>query len=360
MNNTKNNGHQQGCDIRALKTVDRVFQDIAIAHNSHDSASVSCSVVADGERMIKNMGSSITSAPSSGMPSSPLGVLAGAGELPLTLLRAVQGRTVYVAGLRGVTDLQTLAYSPNHRIFAMGQVGALVTYWRAHGVKEVVCVGSVPRPAWHTLRPDGLGMVLLARLGLRWCGDDAVLRIIKEFFMQQGFHVLAPQTVLPSFLPTHQGAYTASQPMVAEHEDIAYGVRLLEALGTWDFGQGVAVAGGVVLAVEAAEGTDACIARAGMLARGLGHNACEESKDNTDNRANLATAHIRPVYIKRAKQGQSKVMDLPTIGVHTITQLHHAGFAGLAIQAGHTVWADPVDRVAQAADEAGLWLWAVP
>jgi UDP-2,3-diacylglucosamine hydrolase len=264
----------------------------------------------------------------------PLGVIVGRGEMMPALLKSRANDSIFCLAHRGVTPNEAVQGLP-HVWVGVLEVGAAVQALRAHGVRDLVCAGSFPRPNWRDLRPDALGLTLLARLGLRWPGDDRVLRMIEDFLFQQGFTLHPPQTFCAT-LWTGQGAMGQHQPCAQHHQDSQLGINLLRQLSHFDFGQGVAIQNGLVLAVEAAEGTDQCIARAGQLRH---HN------------------NEHPVYVKSAKVDQSQTMDLPAIGPGTIKSLDKAGFAGLVIASGQTLVLDP-DAVVQLSNQAGLFVWA--
>lgn len=194
-------------------------------------------------------------------------------------------------------------------------------------------IGPVRRPSLLDLRPDAEGTRILARIGrAAFAGDDGILAAIIRVFNDEGFHVLGAHEILREVVAP-SGVLTRAQPDALAMADIGRGVHVTRLLGAADVGQGCVVQQGLVLAVEAVEGTDAMLARAGTLRRdGLGG-----------------------ILVKLLKPGQDRRADLPTIGPTTVRNACAAGLRGLAFEAGATILAEREATVA-AADAAGLFL----
>ncbi len=272
--------------------------------------------------------------PAGDVSPTPLGILAGGGPLPARLADAVRaaGRPVFLIALKGHADPATLAPYP-HTVLRMGAAGAILDALRAAGCRELVLIGTVRRPPLASLRPDPTGLRLLARVGrAAFAGDDGLLAAVIRTLEEEGFHVRAAQDFLPAILAP-PGLLSRAAPDAAATADIARGIAVARALGAADTGQGCVVQGGLVLAVEAIEGTDAMLARAGTLARpGPGG-----------------------VLVKLVKPGQETRADLPTIGARTVRAAAAAGLRGIAYAAHATLIADR-EALIRAADEAGLFL----
>ncbi|MDE2005398.1 MAG: UDP-2,3-diacylglucosamine diphosphatase LpxI [Rhodospirillales bacterium] len=266
--------------------------------------------------------------------ATPLGILAGGGTLPARLASSVlaTGRPVFAIALKGHADPALLAHIP-HKTVRLGAAGAILDALRAAGCREIVLIGAVRRPALASLRPDAGGARILARIGrAAFAGDDGLLRAVIRVLEEEGFAVRAAQDFLPVILAP-AGLLTRAAPDAAARADIARGVAVARALGAADAGQGCVIQHGLVLALEAIEGTDAMLARAGPLARpGPGG-----------------------VLVKLAKPGQEQRADLPTLGAATIRAAAAAGLRGIAYGASTTLIADREALVA-AADAAGLFL----
>jgi len=269
--------------------------------------------------------------------AGPLGVLAGGGALPLRIARATQvaGRPVFAVALAGWADPADWQGIP-HIVERVGAAGRILHALRAHGVRQIVLCGRATRPSPLSLRPDAVGARLLARIGRAFlAGDDGLLRAVVRVLEEEGFEVLPVQAVLADAL-AGSGSLAGPAPDATAHDDIARGAAVLNALAAADVGQGVVVQQGLVLAVEAIEGTDAMLARAGTLRReGPGG-----------------------VLVKLMKTGQDRRADLPAIGPATIAAAHAAGLRGIAVQAGSTIIVDR-DATVAAAQAAGLFLVAI-
>jgi len=266
--------------------------------------------------------------------SAPLGILAGGGRLPgqIAAAAAAAGRSVFIVGLEGFAEPAVLSPWP-HEVVRIGAAGRILAALRAHGCRDLVLIGPVRRPSMFDLRPDAEGTRMLARIGrAAFAGDDGLLAAVIKVLGEEGFRIVGAQDILTEALgPT--GLLTRTAPDAAAMADIRRGIAVARALGTVDVGQCCVVQQGIVLAVEAAEGTDAMLARCGVLAR-LGAGG---------------------VLVKLVKPGQDRRADLPTIGPETIRGAIAAGLRGVAFEAGGTIIAQR-DAVIAAADAAGLFL----
>ena len=271
--------------------------------------------------------------PSVGEPQ-PLGIIAGGGPLPSRVANAASasGRPVFLVALEGYADPATFAAHP-YELARLGAAGRIMALLRAHGCEDIVLIGPVRRPHLLHLRPDAEGARLLGRIGrAAFAGDDGFLAAIVRVLGEEGFRVLGAHEILTDAVGP-EGVLTQAAPDPEATVDIARAITVVRALGAVDVGQGCVVQGGIVLAVEAIEGTDAMLARAAALRRpGPGG-----------------------VLVKLVKPGQDRRADLPTIGPRTIAAAAAAGLRGIAFEAGGTLFTDRVACVRQA-DQAGLFL----
>ncbi|MFM8681935.1 MAG: LpxI family protein [Alphaproteobacteria bacterium] len=265
-----------------------------------------------------------------------LGVLAGGGNLPASVVDAAraQGRDVFVLAFEGQTEAGWLA-GVEHAWVRLGQFADAFARLRAAGVGEVCLIGPVRRPSLSELRPDWRAAQALARIGVRAFGDDGLLSAVVREIEAEGFAVVGADEILGA-LAARRGSYGRVEPGPRDHEDIARGVAVLQALGAVDVGQAVVVERGVVLGIEAIEGTDALVARCAALRR--------EASGG--------------VLVKIAKPAQERRVDLPTIGVRTVGAVADAGLAGIAVEAGRTLVAD-ARAVAEAADARGIFVFGL-
>ncbi|MFL5288027.1 MAG: LpxI family protein [Rhodopila sp.] len=263
-----------------------------------------------------------------------LGIIAGGGALParVAAAAAAAGRKVFILGLEGFADPAVLVPWP-HEIQRIGKAGRILAALREHGCQDVVMIGPVRRPSLLDLRPDAEGTRILARIGrAAFAGDDGLLAAVIKVFAEEGFSVIGAHEVMREVLAP-AGVLTRTRPDAQAMADIQRGQEVARVLGAADVGQGCVVQQGLVLAVEAIEGTDAMLARAGMLRReGIGG-----------------------VLVKLVKPGQDRRADLPTIGPDTVRHAAAAGLRGLAFGAQSTILASRAACVA-AADAAGLFM----
>ncbi len=263
-----------------------------------------------------------------------LGILAGGGPLPGQVARAAAaaGRDVFIVGFEDFAEAGVIGAYP-HAYARVGAAGRILALLRGAGCVELVLVGPVRRPSLLDLRPDREGAKILARVGrAAFAGDDGLLAALVRVFGEEGFRVLGAHEVLTEALgPAGQLGRVAAD--AAALADLRRGVAVVRALGAADVGQACVVQQGIVLAVEAIEGTDAMLARAGGLARpGPGG-----------------------VLVKMAKPGQDRRADLPAIGPRTPGAAAAAGLRGVAFEAGGTLLIDRPGCVA-AADAAAVFL----
>ncbi|MGD9535786.1 MAG: LpxI family protein [Alphaproteobacteria bacterium] len=263
-----------------------------------------------------------------------LGVIAGGGPLPRRVVERCLaiGRPVFVAAFEGYTEPATCENVP-HKWFRLGAVGALLKGLSAERCEEVVMIGPIARPSLSTLKLDLRAIGLLGRLGkAAGQGDNALLALLVQELEREGFRVVGADDLLDD-VTTPKGVLGAVRPDDAARRDIEVGVRVARQLGAVDVGQAVVVQQGVVLGVEAIEGTDALIERCARLRR-----------DDPGG-----------VLVKLKKPKQEARADLPTIGPRTIQNIADAGLAGVALEAGASLI---IDRrgVVEAADERGVFV----
>jgi DUF1009 family protein len=262
-----------------------------------------------------------------------LGIIAGAGALPGLLMSAcrAEGRACYVLGLTGFAEPAKFPAAIDAWI-RLGEIGKGLEALRAAAVTEVVMAGAVRRPALSELKPDLKGAAFLARIAGRALGDDGLLSAVIGEIEREGFRVVGVESILADLMAP-EGVLGRHQPDATAQIDIQRGFAAAQALGAADVGQAVVVQQGIVLAVEAIEGTDAMIERAGDLRReGWGG-----------------------VLVKTKKPQQERRADLPTIGVTTVHNAKMAGLRGIAVEAGSTLILGLPDVVA-VADDAGLFV----
>lgn len=268
--------------------------------------------------------------------SAKLAVLAGRGPLPAAVIQAARatGREVFVLAFEGETDPGVVEGVP-HRWVSLGAVGRTLRTLHEVGAEEVCLIGPVRRPSLSTLKLDLRGMQLLARLGVKGAGDDRLFKVIVDELEGEGFRVVGADQVVDA-LVAPAGVIGGRAPDARAARDVEIGVEIAVRLGELDIGQAVVVQQGLVLGVEAVEGTDRLLARCGELRReGPGG-----------------------VLVKLKKPAQERRADLPTIGPDTVAAAAAAGLEGIAVQAGHCLIVERPATIA-AADDARLFLVGV-
>ncbi len=276
--------------------------------------------------------------------SDKLGLIAGNGRFPFLLLDAARahGLSVVVAAIREETDAEMDARAAADagitvHWLSLGELSRLITTFQQAGVRRAVMAGQVRhKQIFSSIRPDWRLAKLL--LSLRTRNTDMLLGAIARVLGDEGIELVASTAFLePMLAPA--GALTARAPSPEEQDDIAYGRSVAEGIAGFDIGQTVVVASGACVAVEAMEGTDATIARAGALMGSLQGAASTLARSLT--------------VVKVAKPKQDLRFDVPVIGVATIEGMAQAGAGCLAIEAGRTLLFDRAALVARA-DAAGI------
>ncbi len=270
-------------------------------------------------------------------PFSTLGILAGGGPFPGQVAQAAQraGRDVFIIAFEDHAEPAVIGEFP-HAFVRVGAAGKILSLLRAHACRDLVLVGPVRRPSMLDLRPDAEGLRIMSRIGrAAFTGDDGLLAAVVRVLGDEGFRVLGAHDVIEEALGT-EGQLGSVAPDETALADIERGRAVVRALGSVDVGQACIVQQGIVLAVEAIEGTDAMLARAAGLARpGPGG-----------------------VLVKLVKPGQDRRADLPTIGPRTVENAADAGLRGIAFEAGGTMLTDR-DACIAAADRRGVFLLGV-
>ena len=269
-----------------------------------------------------------------------LGIIAGGGDLPLAIAESAKaaGRSVFVIGLEGMADPGVGRFE--HGFAAIGELGKLVRLLKQANVSHVTFAGRVARPNFSALKLDTRGALALPRVvAAARHGDDAMLRVILALFEREGMTVVGTEQAAPGLI-AGEGALGKHRPSERDRSDLSRAVQIVRALGTWDVGQSAVVCEGLVLAVEAAEGTDEMMRRVAQLPEAL----------------RGTPAGRRGVLVKAVKPGQEKRVDLPVIGTRTVELAAAAGLSGIAVEAGAALIMNRA-AVAPAADAAGLFVY---
>ena len=265
----------------------------------------------------------------------PLGLIAGNGRFPFLVLDAARGlgHDVTIVGLKDETfpDLADAAARPPAAPFhwiSLGQLGTLVSLFKAAGVTQAVMAGQVKHTKLFAVMASADMTLLRVVMKLKTKNTDALIAGIADELRDHGIELLDSTAFLAPLL-AKGGVLTRRAPTDEEQADLDFGYRVADTIAGLDVGQTVAVKSAAVVAVEAMEGTDAVIVRAGQL----------------------AGAGVR--VVKVAKPNQDMRFDVPVVGVSTIEAMKAAGATTLSVDAGKTLMIDG-DAIVHAADDAGI------
>jgi hypothetical protein len=263
--------------------------------------------------------------------SGVLGLIAGQGSLPLEVARSARrrGQRMVCVALRDLASPELETCADEITWIHLGEAAAGIAAFHRAGVQEAVMAGKVPKQVLYrdsaALRLDGSAVALMS--GLRDRRDDTILKAIADFLERVGIRLL-PQWAFSPELLAPAGPQGSLSPTPEQQADIAFGFPIARQIGELDIGQTVVVKDRAVLAVEAIEGTDAAIRRAGGIAAG----GC---------------------VVKVAKPAQDARFDVPTIGLGTLESLLAARASVLAFEAGATIVLER-DALASRADACGI------
>lgn len=264
-----------------------------------------------------------------------IGLIAGIGRLPVEFARAARGMgfdVIAIAVAPGVDSELAQAASQFHTV-GLGELDKLISLLKQAGVKQVTMLGKVTKEHLFSgaARPDARMQQLLA--GLKDLNDDTVMLALVREFAGEGLGVLDQTQFIRQLMPA-PGVLTKRQPTQEEQADMEYGLTMARHIGGLDIGQTVVVKNKAVMAVEAIEGTDACIKRGGELGRG------------------------GVVVAKAAKPQQDSRFDVPSVGPDTLKAMIAAGAVALVMEAGKTLLVDK-NQVIELADAHNITIAAM-
>jgi len=273
-----------------------------------------------------------------------LGLIAGNGNFPLLLLDAAraQGAQVIVAAIREETSpLIEQRGAAAVYWMSLGELSKLIDTFKKEGVQTAIMAGQVKhKQIFSSIRPDWRLAKILFSLTTR--NTDSLIGAVAKVLEDEGIHLISSTSYLDPLL-AKAGVLTKRQPTEAEQKNIEYGRQVARHLAKYDIGQTVVIAESACVAVEAMEGTDATILRAGEIMKSLAH---EPASDNPVLSRDLTV-------VKVAKPDQDMRFDVPVIGTRTIETMAQAGASCLAIDAGRCLLLDG-DGIIQEADRVGI------
>jgi UDP-2,3-diacylglucosamine hydrolase len=274
-----------------------------------------------------------------------IGLVAGWGRFPVLVAEALKaaGHKVYCVALRDHADPALATICDEFYPAGVARLGWHIRYFQRRGITQATLAGKLfkhkllfGKLGWLSLVPDLRTIKAFFPLFVtrrRNRNDDALLSVVVDEYARSGI-TLAPATDFAPELLVKLGTLTRRQPTAAERDDITFGWQIAKEIGRLDIGQSVVVKGRAIVAVEAVEGTDECIRRAGQFCPQGGFTV-----------------------VKVAKPQQDMRFDVPTVGIQTIEAMAAAGGKVLAIEAGKTIVVDQ-DQVVRLADERGLTIVA--
>ena len=263
-----------------------------------------------------------------------LGLIAGNGQFPFLVLEAAKrlGHEVIVIGIREETDSALAEVAAEHRLYSfhwvsLGQLGKCIDILTKAGASRALMAGQVKHTKLFTgVVPDRVMLATLARVVTK--NTDALMSAVAETFEKHGIELVDSTSFLGPLL-AKQGLLTSREPSEDERSDLQFGYEMADAVARLDIGQTIVVKDRAVVAIEAMEGTDAVIARAGQL----------------------AGAGVR--VIKVAKPKQDMRFDVPVVGIPTIRAMQKAAANVLSVDAGVTLVLDG-EGVIEEAEKAGI------
>ncbi len=267
-----------------------------------------------------------------------LALIAGKGQLPIQIIDSCrhQNQSLLVIDLSSTPRLDLETEKIKIRPFSLGDIGKILDMLKKHSIQQLVLAGGLDRPNLKTFSFDSTGLLWLKKLGLKaFKGDDALLKGVTELLEAEGFQIISPGDLLQTLL-TPVGCLTQKAPSQEDWDIIHQGQSLLKALSPFDVGQSVIIQQGLVLGIEAIEGTEELIHRC----QGL-HRPGEAG-----------------VLIKMAKENQSLKVDVPSIGIQTIEQMYRCNLKGIALSAQKSQIIQQQETI-QRANELGIFMVGV-
>jgi DUF1009 family protein len=263
----------------------------------------------------------------------PIGIIAGSGMMPVEIIKHCNNHhiPVFVVGLEPFATAEQLREAP-HTFAKIGEAGKIMKALKKNNVRNIVLAGGIKRPSFKELIPDWEGMKMMAKLAMKKMSDDNLFRAVMDEIENRGFKVVGIEEVVPEML-FQEGVYGKAKPSKEDTDDIERGWTVAKAIGAVDVGQAVVVQEGLVLAMEAIEGTDMMLARAASLRK--------EGK--------------KPIMVKVLKPGQDRRVDLPAIGLQTMELFVKYGIGGIAVEAGGILLIEK-EAVIKKADENGIFI----
>ncbi len=255
-----------------------------------------------------------------------LAILSGGGDLPKKVAEKCHKENIpyFVIGLKGFVDHGWIDQHP-HQIIPIGFAGKIFKTLKSQQADHVVLAGNIRRPSWKEMIPDIRGALLIKKFKKGVQGDNSILTVIADEIENEGYKVIGAHEICTNLLAVEK-KYTNKNPTQEDLLNIKNGFNILADIGRADIGQSLVIQDGLILGVEAIEGTDELVRR------------CAQYKRKTKH----------PLLIKGKKPHQDERIDLPTIGLKTVQNVVRSGFSGIAIQAEKTIFLEQEQAIALA------------
>jgi len=267
-----------------------------------------------------------------------IAIVAGEGLLPRQIYDACVKRGVEccVVGLLGFINPE-IFYGVNYKVFSTHKINKILKYLNDLGIKHLVLAGGVRRKGMSKLFMDTKGAKLFARILRYGFSDNAALLSIIKFFEKEGFTIIPPEEIAPEII-MQRGNITDSVVINdAAMDDVRQGVKILRGIAQFDAGQSLVIQRGLILGVEASEGTDALIKRCGEIKQDISQ---------------------KPILIKIAKAKQDKRVNLPYVGPRTIECMDKHGFGGIVLESNLTFVLNKAQTTYQA-NKKGIFIYGL-
>lgn len=271
-----------------------------------------------------------------------IGLIAGGGDLPkhVAYAASLEGHELYVVALQGFAEVDLYDDAQSYRA---SEFGKIVKHLKKKKCTHICFAGTVKRPNFKTLKPDFKGMLHMpGAIKAAQKGDDALMRYLLSLFEKEDFEILSPQSLCQSLL-LPEGILGKNDIADKHRSDVRKACEIASKIGALDIGQAAVVNQGVVLTVEAQEGTDAMLDRVLTLPEDI--RGSEKARSG--------------VLAKMVKPGQETRVDLPTIGPLTVEKAAAAGLAGIVAEGGRAFILEQ-DKVIELADKMGLFIAGLP
>jgi UDP-2,3-diacylglucosamine hydrolase len=281
------------------------------------------------------------------MENKRLGIICGAGKFPVLLAESAKksGYEIFVAEINGLCDAKLKTFASACLDFKLGQISKAIKFFKSNEVKYIALAGLIRHNLMYSgFLPDLRTAKILARL--KDMRAETIFGEVSKEFASEGIEMINPYMFLKDFMPS-AGIYTKVQPTKNQIKNINFGWKIAKTLANVDVGLTVVVADKAVLAIEAMEGTNECIKRAGKIFMRPVVSDKGTKRDSTG-----------PVVVKVAREKQDYRFDLPVIGEHTILAMEIAGAGVLAVEADKTLFIEK-EKVFKLADEKEIALVAL-